>query len=154
MESLALFFFTLRLSLALLSEFFFVAVRLLMGTKTFFLSFFLSLVVASSWTVQLVFPTPPPQPQVVILKDRQAVETRIAFWESLSAVSPTRDIFLNLEKLYRYIDENDRALLYRKRAFELDPNNPEFVNDEWLWEEEETASQAASPSATVGSESL
>lgn len=131
-----LFFFTIRLALTLATEFVSVFLSLLIGTKTFLLSFFLSLILVGSAVLQISFKTVATQPLIVIEKDRQAAETRISFWESLATTSPTRDSFLNLEKLYRYIDEEDRARLFRKRAFSLDPNNPNFQNDSWLWEEE------------------
>ncbi|MEO8581574.1 MAG: hypothetical protein ABI425_03230 [Patescibacteria group bacterium] len=143
MESIAFFFFTIRLSLTLMSELIFVLLRLLIGTKTFLLSFFLFLLLIGSASVQIVFKTPPPLPLIITLKDRQAAETRISFWESLVTSSPNRDSFLNLEKLYRYLNEEDRAKLFRKRAFSLDPANPVFQNDDWLWQEELPASTSA-----------
>lgn len=143
MDSIAIFFFTIRLALTLSTELIGIVLRLLIGTKTFLLSFFLFSLLVGSAIVQIVFKTPPPQPLVILQKDRQAAETRISFWESLVVTAPTRDAFLNLEKLYRYLEEEDRARLFRKRAFSLDPNNINFKNDFWLWQEEVSASNSA-----------
>lgn len=73
----------------------------------------------------------PTLPQVHYEKNRQDAETQIVYWENLAATNPSREIFLNLEKLYRYLNEPQQAALYRKRAFTLDPNNVIFKNDHW-----------------------
>lgn len=143
MEFFLKLFFTLRLAFTLCNEFFFIAVRLLMGTKTFLFSVLLSLFLLTSPAAAFVTKKPPVEPPIIYQKDRQAVETRIAFWESLASTSPNRETFLNLEKLYRYLGEEEQARLFRKRAFTLDPNNPIFENDSWLWEETEDASNSS-----------
>lgn len=143
------FFFALRLAFTLVTEFIGVFLKLLIGTKTFLLSFLLTLTLVASAVAQISFKTVPTEQKIILEKDRQAAETRISFWESLAALSPTRDSFLNLEKLYRYLDEEDQARLFKKRAFSLDPNNPNFSGEDWLWEEEVSPSPIASPTAIL-----
>lgn len=143
MEFILYSLFALRLSMSLCNELLFIVLRLSIGTKTFLLSFFLSLMLIGSAMSQIVTRKPPVEPPIIYEKDRQAAETRISFWESLVATSPNRDSFLNLEKLYRYLDEEPEAKLFRKRAFTLDPDNTIFQNDVWLWEESATTSGAS-----------
>lgn len=129
MDAILYFFFSIRLFTTIVTEVFFLFLRLSIGTKTVFFSFLLLVYMIGATGMQLLFPDPSTQPQIITEKDRQAAETRIAFWESVVASSPVRDAFLNLEKLYRYLGEDSQALIYRERAFELDPNSPIFEGD-------------------------
>jgi hypothetical protein len=145
MEFLLRFFFILRLSFTHTTELFFVLSRLLIGSKTFLFSFVLSLMLVTTPLAAFVTKKPPVEPPIIYEKDRQAAETRISFWENIASSAPNRETFLNLEKLYTYLNEEDQANLFLKRAFILDPNNPEFANDSWLWEE----TTEATPSSTI-----
>ena len=87
----------------------------------------------------MVFPNTG-KPKIIFQKDQQTAETEIVFWEGLASVMPNRDTFLNLEKLYTYLGEVEQAKEYRRRAFTLDPNNPMFKDEMWLWENEASSS--------------
>lgn len=104
-----------------------VAITLSIGSITFLTT----AVFTGMIVVGMMFSTIEPPTRVVQTIDRQSAETKIAIWESLASITPTREVYLNLEKLYRYIEDEEMAKTYRKRAFELDPNNEEFVNDHW-----------------------
>src|SRR3989344_7764907 len=129
MASFSTIIWTIRLIFTLLIDWFAITFSLLFGSKTVWLT----ILFATSIGIFLILdpPLPPPQPEIIYEVDRQAAETHIAFWQNLTSITPNRDGFLNLEKLYNYLEETDTARQYRYRAFQLDPNNQIFANDNW-----------------------
>jgi tetratricopeptide (TPR) repeat protein len=64
---------------------------------------------------------------VVANKSNREIQTEIFFWENvLKSQAQSRDVLLNLSQLYSAQQDHEKALNYRNKAINIDPNNPLF----------------------------
>jgi hypothetical protein len=145
METVKYYLFVTRLAWSLLTELTGIVLKLSIGTKLFVTTF---LILGVLFAIQLIpfylIPRKQAAIEIQLIKDRQTAETELVKWEALASISPNRVAFLNLEKLHRYLGENEKALEYRLRAFQLDPNDAEFTEDADVLQQILTASPSAS----------
>lgn len=55
------------------------------------------------------------------------LENEVVFWENILKIQPqSRDVLLNLSRLYSALNLDGKALEYKAKAVNIDPNNPLF----------------------------